>query len=280
MPADYIELNIDLADRDALDEMIARLSQLGFDGFWEQDDRLMAYIPEATFTDHIRKAVEDYCRQKTYTTAWNNLPDQNWNTSWESNFNPVMISPECMIRAPFHKTDPTVKFDIIIEPQMSFGTGHHETTSLMVDLMLNLPVKDKKILDMGTGTGILAILAQLMEAKAITAVDNDEWAYKNTLNNINWNNIPGFDVILGNALNIKNMSFDIIFANINRNILLNDMHYYVDALDIGGTLAMSGFYQEDLAAINEKAASLGLLLMKKKSKNNWTAVQYKKEDRK
>ncbi len=280
MPADYIELNIDLADRDALDEMIARLSQLGFDGFWEQDDRLMAYIPEEIFMDHMRKEVEDYCRQKMYTTAWSNLPDQNWNKSWESNFNPVMISLECMIRAPFHKADPTVKFDIIIEPQMSFGTGHHETTSLMVELMLDLPIKDKKILDMGTGTGILAILAQLMEAKVITAVDNNEWAYKNTLNNINWNKIPGFDVILGNALNIKNMSFDIIFANINRNILLNDMHYYADALDIGGTLAMSGFYQEDLAPINEKAASLGLLLTKKKSMNNWTAVQYKKEDRK
>jgi len=274
MALDYIAFSIQMAETANPENIIAELNAIGFDGFWEQDSALMAYVPEATYNSQFRKEVDAFCQQQGLQCKWSELPDQNWNKSWESNFQPVTVRNQCLVRAPFHQPGPEFKYEIIIEPQMSFGTGHHETTSMMIDLIMDLPLKGKNILDMGTGTGILAILARMMGAKDILAVDNDEWAYKNTLNNINWNKIQGFDVVLGDILSIKNQKFDIIIANINRNILLKDIVYYADALNAGGQLLMSGFYSKDLESINEVASSSGLAREKSIASNDWTAVQY------
>jgi len=278
MASDYISLSIELPVSSSREETIAQLSLYGFDGFWEEDEELKAYIPEATFNDQLRKDVDQYCQQEGFSCLWEELPDQNWNKKWESNFNPVMIHKQCLVRAPFHDANPDIPFDIIIEPQMSFGTGHHETTSMMVELILDLKIEGENILDMGTGTGILAILAQMKGAGDILAIDNDEWAYNNTLNNIGWNKIEGFDVVLGDVLSIKNKSFDIIFANINRNILLRDIIYYAETLKESGKLLMSGFYAGDLNSISEVAIRNGLSLERKISLNDWTAVQYIKKN--
>ena len=258
------------------DEVIALLYNLGFEGFWEKDEKVMAYMPLATFTNEIRKEVDMFCQQQGLVSEWGELPEQNWNKTWESNFNPVVIKQLCMVRAPFHQPDPRMKYDIVIEPRMSFGTGHHETTSMMIEMVMEIPIHGKNVLDMGTGTGILAILARMMGAKRVMAVDNNIWAYENCLSNITMNNIKGIDVILGDASFIKNKCFDIIFANINRNILLSDMVFYADALKAGGDLLISGFYSEDLKIIDENAGELGLIHEKKIQLNNWIAARYKK----
>jgi ribosomal protein L11 methyltransferase len=276
MAGGHIELRISKQDKVPGDLLIAYLGSYGFDGFWEERNELLAYIGKATFDEEIRKEVDMFCSQQGLACKWNEIAEQNWNAAWEENFSPVIIGNRCMVRAPFHQPVPEMDFDIIIEPRMSFGTGHHETTSLMVELILDIPLDGKRILDMGTGTGILAILARKKGAREIMAVDNDDWAYRNTLSNIELNQIKGFDVMLGDASTIKNQCFDIIFANINRNILLNDMVIYAGALARDGILLLSGFYSEDLEIIDEKASESGLIPERNTTLNNWVAAQYKR----
>ena len=176
MAGGHIELKISRQHKVPEDLLIAFLGSYGFDGFWEEGEELRAFIAKATFDEDIRKEVDMFCSQHGLAFRWDEIAGQHGNATWEENFSPVIIGSKCMVRAPFHQPNPDIDFDVIIEPRMSFGTGHHETTSMMVEMILDLQLEGKKILDMGTGTGILAILASKKGASEIMAVDNDEWA--------------------------------------------------------------------------------------------------------
>ena len=205
-----------------------------------------------------------------------NIPDRDWNEVWESSYEPVVINEICRIRAPFHQPDSRYKFDLLIEPKMSFGTAHHETTALIIKMMLDTDFRNRDVLDMGSGTGVLAILAKKLGSATTVAIDNDEWAYRNALDNIRMNDTNDISVELGDATTLKDRHFDIIIANINRNILLRDMKEYVKCLDNNGIIFFSGFYQADLPMIAKEAESLGLVFSRHLAENEWTAAAFVK----
>ncbi len=262
------------------DVLSAVLGDAGFDSFTDNEGGINAYIPAELFDEKIlEETLECFPLENTEITyTWQEAEDKDWNEEWEKNyFQPIVIDDKCVIHSTFHQNVPTVEYDILINPQMSFGTGHHETTSLIISELLKMDLTNKSILDMGCGTSILAILARMRGAKPITAIDIDSWCVENSKENIALNNITDITVELGNAGLIKERgSFDIIIANINRNILLNDMPHYVESLNPGGELYMSGFYVEDVEAIKEKAESLQLTFEYYREKNNWAAVKFKK----
>jgi ribosomal protein L11 methyltransferase len=204
------------------------------------------------------------------------IPDQDWNATWEASYEPVIINEFCRIRAPFHKVEGSYKYDLIIEPKMSFGTAHHETTSQIIELMLQSDFTGLNLLDMGSGTGVLAILAKKLGSATTVAIDNDEWAYRNALDNIRLNDENDIIVELGDANSLNDRQFDIILANINRNILLRDMKEYVKCLVDGGKIFFSGFYEEDLVLIAKEAERLGLKYSNHVTKNNWAAAVFVK----
>jgi ribosomal protein L11 methyltransferase len=206
------------------------------------------------------------------------VPVQNWNEEWEKNyFQPIILGNECVIRSSFHTGTPEVKYEILIDPKMSFGTGHHETTSLMLNELLKVDVAGKSFLDMGCGTAVLAILARMKGAMPVTAIDIDEWAYTNSLENISLNSVSEIKVLLGGAELLGSETFDIIQANINRNILLNDIQHYAKCMHVGSSLYMSGFYLEDIPVIREEAEQNGLTYVSFTEKNRWVAVHFVKE---
>jgi ribosomal protein L11 methyltransferase len=277
---EYTELKCSLPeDGAAIAELImAYLGELGFESFQETDDGLLAYIPSAGFDPAILNRPELWPEGATVEYTWKVIPEQNWNAVWEENFEPVTLAGRCHIRAPFHPEMPGMEYEIVIEPKMSFGTAHHETTALMIEHLLARPVKGLSVLDMGSGTGVLAILAAMQGAADVTAIDNDDWAFRNALENVERNKTTGIAVYLGDAALLRGKRFDFIIANINRNILLNDMGMYCNSLNKGGTLLMSGFYKDDIAAISGAATSFGLQYMDFTVRNNWVAVRYKLPD--
>ena len=254
--------------------IMARLGEAGFESFSETDEGLLAYIPSAQFDPSILNNPLLWPEGVEVEYTWSVIPEQNWNAVWESNFEPVTLAEKCYIRAPFHPARPEIEYEIVIEPKMSFGTAHHETTALMIEYLIDLPVKGLSVLDMGCGTGVLAILAFMRGAEKVTAIDNDEWAYRNSLENIERNKTTSIDVYLGDAALLNDQKFDFIIANINRNILLNDMKDYCRSLSGGGTLLMSGFYSQDLSAITNAAESFGLQYLDHKERNNWVAARF------
>ncbi len=274
----YTELNFSITPQTPFqDILIAELAEIGFESFEETEDGLLAYIQEPLFDETQLKGLDILTNdlvQIQYTLK--QIPEQNWNALWESNYDSVLIDNRCYIRAPFHPTNPDMEFEILIEPQMSFGTAHHETTANMIKLLLNEEVKDKSLLDMGCGTGVLAILAHKKGANPICAIDNDEWAYRNSVENVKKNKTNSIEVLLGDATLLKNKTFDLIFANINKNILLADMKIYSQCLNKNGHLFMSGFYLFDLKDIQKKAVSLGLEYKSHIADNDWVAVKFTK----
>lgn len=273
---EYVELKCTLAeDKMAFAEVImAQLGELGFESFSETDEGLLAYIPSASFDPAILNNEELWPEGVLVEYTWCIIPEENWNAVWESNFEPVTLAEKCYIRAPFHPERPEMEYDIVIEPKMSFGTAHHETTALMIEHLLETDVTGLSVLDMGCGTGVLAILASMRHASAITAIDNDEWAFNNTNENILKNKTSNIRVYLGDAGMLKGMEFDVIIANINRNILLADMEAYCKSLKSGGILLLSGFYLADLAVISEHASGLGLEYKCHKERNQWVAARF------
>lgn len=272
----YFELSFSVPIDDEFSEILsARLEELGCDSFWQEASLLKAYI-DAVSLDmlKINALIAEPFLAKAQLISAEPLPEENWNAKWESNYQPVIIDQRCRIRAPFHEPDPAFTFDLLIEPRMSFGTAHHETTAQMIALLLDMELKGKKTLDMGSGTAVLAILAAKKGADPVWAVDNDEWAYNNARDNVVLNHTPDIHVVLGDAEAIKNTHFDIIIANINRNILLEDMPIYHEALNANGLLLMSGFYEKDLPLIQKKAESLGLKYSKHTTSNQWVAVVF------
>lgn len=254
--------------------LIAELGELGFDSFVEMEDGLLAYILTEQWSGYPLDELFIFQNQDV-EIRWTSktIAPQNWNAEWEKNFEPIEISDNCRVRAPFHAKR-NVPFEIVIEPKMSFGTGHHETTYMMLKLVLEQDLKGKKVLDMGCGTGVLAILAEMRGAHEIDAIDIDEWCVKNTTENIGKNNCAHINVELGNASILGQRKYDIIIANINRNILLKDIPTYSSCLNENGILLLSGFYLRDLDMISTKCMSYNLQFEKNSEKNNWVAAKY------
>jgi ribosomal protein L11 methyltransferase len=274
----YIELNVkNLINSDLNDVLIAELGEIGFESFIDSDEGFLAYIREDLFDANlIGKLQIIELNPDTFSYTSQLVEDQNWNAVWESNYDAVVIANKCGIRAPFHPENKEVEYDLVIEPKMSFGTAHHETTSNMIEFLLEENLEGKSVLDMGCGTSVLAILAAKRGGIHIFAIDNDEWAYENSLENIERNNVPEIKVLLGDAALLNNMSFDVIIANINRNILLNDIKHYVNVLNDNGVLLMSGFYEQDIAVIKEETEKYNLTFDRYKLKNNWVAIRFTK----
>lgn len=262
-------------EHNSFELLTAILGELGFESFVEEDDKLLAYIPQTQFDESLLQS-ELLTSTCNFSYSWSVIPDRNWNAVWEENFEPVTIEGKCHIRAPFHPSNPDIEYEIIIEPKMSFGTAHHETTAMMIKYLLELNFRNKKVLDMGSGTGVLAILAAMRGSTDITAIDIDEWAYNNAIENIQRNNTEYISVLLGDASLLKDQEFNVIIANINRNILLNDIPVYAECLSGNGQLLLSGFYIEDLDAIKACAGSEGLVFISHKEQNRWVAACFEK----
>ncbi|HKL08298.1 MAG TPA: 50S ribosomal protein L11 methyltransferase [Bacteroidales bacterium] len=277
---DYIELTCRVDTKNpetAFEILIAQLNEIGYESYDQEEEKLKAYILEKFFDiDTVRSLQVNTLTDCTIHYSWQVIKTENWNQVWEKSFKPIVVDNECVIRAPFHTGTPTLKYEIIIEPKMSFGTGHHETTYLMLKTMLKLDFKDNTVLDMGCGTGVLAILAKLKGAKTVTAIDIDEWAYKNTLENIEKNNCTDIQVFQGDASLLKNQNFDIIIANINRNILMSDISVYARGLNSNGMLLLSGLYDSDLQMIKDEAENHQLIYHSHKEKHNWVAALFYK----
>jgi len=281
MTLDYIACTFEVAPlQPASDLLIAELGGLGFESFQETDTGVVAYVNKAFWEPSLLEQLEVYQYEGfTFSYTSKEIPQQNWNAQWEENFSPIQVANSCVVRAPFHEK-PSVRYDIVIEPKMSFGTGHHETTHMMLDHILDLDCEGKTVLDMGSGTGVLAILAAMKGAKDVDAIDIDHWCYLNATENVQRNDCAFIKVYEGTADLLSEQPFDakkyqIVLANINRNILLEDMAKYVSLLSPKGHLLMSGFYDQDLGMIKEKAQSLGLEYIRHNEKNDWVAAVFK-----
>lgn len=258
----------------ATEILVAELGEVGFESFVESEDGMIAYIQQTDWNENVLDDIF-ILNSEEFTISYEMevIEQTNWNSEWEKNFNPIQVDDLVSIRAPFHE-NPNLKYDIVIEPKMSFGTGHHETTHMMVQHLLELDLTDKKTLDMGCGTGILAIFAEMKGAKPIDAIDIDNWCYLNSIENVERNNCSNISVYEGEAALLVDKKYDVIIANINRNILLNDMHAYMNCLNENGTLLLSGFYKEDIAIIDAEVSKYHYKLDKTIERNNWVALKY------
>ncbi len=258
----------------AIDILVAELGEVGFESFTENQDGVVAYIQKADWNASLLSDIQILQSDEVhFSYEVKEIEQVNWNEEWEKNFEPIVVDNEVSIRAPFHK-DPGLAYDIVIEPKMSFGTGHHETTHLMVQHLRSMDLQGQQVLDMGCGTGILAIFAEMKGAKAIDAIDIDNWCYENSTENVERNKCKSISVFEGDSSLLKPKTYDLIIANINRNILLSDMAIYAGSLKNKGTLLLSGFYTEDIEKINACAEKNGLLLDKKLERNNWVGLKY------
>ena len=260
------------------DVLAAVLGDAGFESFVEQEDGIAAYIQKDLYDETTVKTViaefplPDTKIEYTFTEA----EDKDWNEEWEKNFfQPIVIDNRCVIHSTFHKDYPKAEYNIVINPQMAFGTGHHETTSSILGELLEADLKGKSVLDMGCGTSILAILASMRGAGKVTAIDIDDWCVNNSRDNIALNGISNITVELGDASLLNGREpFDVVIANINRNILLQDMPAYAACMKKGSELYISGFYTEDIPVLREKAESLGMEYVHHREKHNWAAVKF------
>ena len=256
--------------------LIAELGEKAFESFIETETGISAFVQKELWDTNILEDIQILSNPEfkiSYT--FEEIEQVNWNEEWEKNFEPIDVDGKCHVRAPFHEKT-NAEFDIVIEPKMSFGTGHHETTHMMIQHLLETDLVGKKTLDMGCGTAILAILAEMKGAQPIDAIDIDNWCYLNSIENAERNNCKHISVYEGDASLLKGKKYDVIIANINRNILLNDMQQYVDCLNENGILFLSGFYTEDIPVISESCTTKGLTYVKQFERNNWVALKFVK----
>ena len=257
--------------------LIAELGYAGFESFVETEEGVTAYIQKDDWNDNILEDIQILNSDEfKITYEFNEIEQTNWNEEWEKNFNPIIVDDLVSVRAPFHDK-PDTKYDLVIEPKMSFGTGHHETTHMVIQHILKNDFKGKSVLDMGCGTGVLAILAEKVGATQLDAIDIDNWCYLNSLENVKRNNCKHISVYEGDVSLLQNQKYDIIIANINRNILLADIPTYSKHLNKNGILFLSGFYEEDLPIVTAKCHENRLVLKDKILKNRWIAAKYKNE---
>ncbi|TCO05985.1 50S ribosomal protein L11 methyltransferase [Natronoflexus pectinivorans] len=276
----YIKLTVTLHpfNQDASDLLMANLGEQGFESFMENEHGFEAYIEETQYSEAIPDNLETPISGISIHHTVEVIEKKNWNEEWEKHyFQPIVVADQCVVRSPFHHEYPKVLIEIVIEPKMSFGTGHHATTCMMMEYILEHDMNDKIVLDMGCGTGILGILASIKGAKKVTAIDIDDWCTENCTENNQINNIHNMDVLTGDASQLpKSEVFDVILANINRNILLSDIPAYSQCLKKGGLLLLSGFYTEDIASIDAIAKKHQLKIKSSKENNNWASVAYEK----
>lgn len=256
--------------------LIAELGEKAFESFIETESGISAFVQKDLWGINILEDIQILTNPEfKIEFTFEEIEQVNWNEEWEKNFEPIDVDGKCHVRAPFHEKT-NAKFDIIIEPKMSFGTGHHETTHMMIQHILETNLVGKKTLDMGCGTAILAILAEMKGAQPIDAIDIDNWCYLNSIENAERNNCKNISVYEGDASLLVGKKYDVIIANINRNILLNDMQQYKDCLNENGILFLSGFYTEDIPMISESCTSKGLSYVKQFERNNWVALKFVK----
>lgn len=275
MSNNYIGYHFNIEPRDLGSEILmAELEETAFESFMDTENGIDAFVQKELWSETILNDIAILSNNEfTISYTFEEIEQVNWNEEWEKNFEAIDVDGTCHVRAPFHsKTD--AQFDIVIEPKMSFGTGHHETTHMMIQHLLDMDVADMKTLDMGCGTAILAILAEMKGAKPIDAIDIDNWCYLNSIENAERNNCSQITVYEGDATLLKDQKYDLIIANINRNILLNDMQAYVACLNPKGTILFSGFYNEDIPFIDASCTKNGLTFVKKLERNNWVSLKY------
>ncbi|NDV96245.1 50S ribosomal protein L11 methyltransferase [Dysgonomonas sp. 521] len=278
---DYIEVKFACTpNNDIVNSVLsATIAEIGFESFVEDENGTIAYIQGEVFNEEkLNEIIHDLPVDAEITYTYKTIEGRNWNEEWEKNyFQPLIIDNKCIIQSTFHNVPATYEYNIFMDPKMAFGTGHHQTTELMIREILKDDFNGKSVLDMGTGTAILAILASMRGANPITAIDIDEWAYNNAIENLALNKVDNVTVKIGGADLLGDQTFDVILANINRNILLNDIHTYVSVLNPGGYLYMSGFYIEDINAITDECKKHGLKFCYNTEKDHWAAVKYQKE---
>jgi ribosomal protein L11 methyltransferase len=261
------------------DVIMAGMADEGFESFTDAESGFDAFIPVNLYDENsVNNILDEYKSKFSFKIEKTFIKSQNWNSEWEENyFNPVVIADECLVRSPLHKDYPHCRFEIVIEPGMSFGTGTHETTELMIKALLKSDLKDKSVLDMGCGTGVLSILASLMGASSVTAVDIDKRAVSATLKNCSLNKIKKINVTEGDLSVVNNQKFDIILANIFKNIHLVNMESYYRILNDNGLIYLSGFFTEDVSSVKNESEKWGFKEISKSTKNNWVIQILKKE---
>ncbi len=277
MDSIYIEYNFSINPKEPATEiLIAELGNVGFESFVETENGLTAYIQKNDWNKNILEDIFILSSDEFEISYQSDEVKQtNWNSEWEKNFKPIQVDEKVSVRASFHEK-PNLEYDIVIEPKMSFGTGHHETTHMMLQHLLALDLTDKKVLDMGCGTGLLAIFSEMRGATEIDAIDIDNWCYVNSLENVERNSCKKIKVYEGDASLLVNQKYDVIIANINRNILLNDIKYYSKCLENKGVLLLSGFYKEDIPIIEKETSKYNFKLDSIIERNNWVAIKLNK----
>ena len=248
------------ADQDFTEILIAELSDLNYESFWEDEEYFVAYIEKDKFDESVLKNLQEKYWEAHITYSFSGLESKNWNEEWEKNFQPITVAGKCNIRATFHEPLPNMQLEIVIDPKMSFGTGHHATTSMMIEHLLDIDLSGKNVMDLGCGSGILSIAAAKLGAAHIFAFDIDEWSVENTNENILLNHINAFEVAKGTIADFDNLNprFDLVMANITRNVLLQEIPAYVAKLKPTGHLAISGFYETDITQLEGAANAVGL----------------------
>ncbi len=270
----YLEIEIILSPIYPWREvMVAQMGDLGFESFIDTSEGFLSYIPKKDFREKNFTQIDTFDTEGL-DIEWKSktIAPQNWNKEWEQNFSPIRIEDRCLVRADFHPSE-KIEYELVITPKMSFGTGHHETTQLMISFLLEMNFEQKFVLDMGAGTGVLAILAEKKGAKDLIAVDNNLWCIENIQENILLNDCQNITTLLSDQVPLL-ARYDYVFANINRNVLLNQIEDYAKVLSLGGNLLMSGFYVGDLEMIRDKCESLGFRFIRKFKKNKWVAIQF------
>ena len=278
---DYMQVRLDVepCSEMATDILAAALAEIGYESFVPDETGVTAFVPQGKYDEvQLQSVVEQFPVEGialSYEATF--VPGQDWNEEWEKNyFKPIVVGDECVIHSTFHHDVPQARYDVLIDPKMAFGTGHHETTTLMLQAILATDFTGRAVLDMGCGTAVLAILACMKGAGPVVAGDIDEFATENAAENIRLNGVPEIEVRLGGADALRQEQFDYIFANINRNILLADMAAYVEHMKGGAHLFMSGFYVDDIPVIRAEAERLGLHFLGHTEKNRWVAVDFVK----
>ena len=274
---EYMKISFHLLEKQPLSDIIAaKLHQIDFEGCVETETGIDAYIKSSLLDQqNFDKIIKELKSDFNFGFKINGIKDQNWNEEWESSFTPIIINQDCIVRASFHDQMQEYKYEIIIDPKMSFGTGHHETTNLMMNQMFNMDLKSKNILDVGCGTGILSIFAKMLGSKEVLGIDIDHWSIKNSIENVLLNSLDEVEIRLTDIQSI-NRKFDVVLVNMNRNLILSQLDRYVECMNDNSDLLLSGFLFNDINIIREKSDSLGLRYLSLKNKNKWSLLHFSK----